>query len=94
LELSVWPHGDGQFILDDKNVDYVAVATAADTIQATPANASGVSMAMMASSLSTSYAYSNPVYLTNMTATRSGSVGFGIAGGTNFVPYNILNKHQ
>ncbi|HEV2331297.1 MAG TPA: hypothetical protein VGY56_21145 [Verrucomicrobiae bacterium] len=49
---------------------------------------------MMSSSLSSTYAYGNPVYLTNMVAhfVLDGSVtaSFRIAGGTNFVPYDIL----
>lgn len=51
-------------------------------------------MAMMSSSLSSAYAYGNPVYLTNMVAhfALDGSItaNFRIAGGTNFVPYDIL----
>ncbi len=49
---------------------------------------------MLASSLASSYAYTNPVYLTNMTATVAGDGSmipqFSIMGGTNFVPYDIL----
>ena len=51
-------------------------------------------MSMMASSLASSYAYGNQVYLTNLSAsiTGDGSLvsSFGIGGGTNFVPYDIL----
>ncbi len=51
-------------------------------------------MSMMASSLASSYAYGNPVYLTNMAAIPDGSgnmiASFSIGGGTNFVPYDIL----
>jgi len=49
---------------------------------------------MMAMNLSSSYAYGNPVYLTNMATISSGpasvTASFSIAGGTNFVPYDIL----
>ena len=49
---------------------------------------------MMASSLSSSQAYGNQVYLANFTAgfayDGSMTANFGIAGGTNFVPYDIL----
>jgi alpha-tubulin suppressor-like RCC1 family protein len=48
---------------------------------------------MMMSSLSLAYSYSNPVYLTNMLANYAydGSItaNFSVAGGTNFVPYDI-----
>jgi alpha-tubulin suppressor-like RCC1 family protein len=51
-------------------------------------------MSMRAGSLAGSYAYGNAVYLVNMAASVAGdgstTASFGIAGGTNFVPYNIL----
>ena len=83
--LDVWPLGDGVFILDDRNVDYAA-------IQAEVEMASSPMMSMMMSSLSSSYAYGNPVYLTNLVVTSSGgmSATFDIAGGTKNVPYDIV----
>ena len=52
------------------------------------------SMSMMASSLASSYAYGNSIYLSNLTATvaadASMTAHFSIGGGTNFVPYDIL----
>jgi len=51
-------------------------------------------MSMMASSLASSYAYGNPVYLDHVTASIAGDgsmiASFGIGGGTNFVPYDIF----
>ena len=93
--LDSWPLGNGNFILDDRQVDYDALQVAADAIAAQTTSASPMMrMSMMASSLSSSYAYGNPVYLTNMAASFAydGSItaNFGIGGGTNFVPYDIL----
>ncbi len=49
---------------------------------------------MMSSSFASSYSYNIPVYLTNMTASTAGDgstiASFGIGGGTNFVPWDIL----
>ena len=91
--LSAWPLGDGQYLLNDTNLDYDALAAAIEAAQ--PVTASPMMrMSMMSSSLSTAYAYGNPVYLTNMAASFAydGSItaSFGIAGGTNFIPYDIL----
>jgi len=51
-------------------------------------------MSIMMSSLSSSYAYGNPVYLTNLVVSAAGyqpmTASFDLAGGTNFVPYDIL----
>ena len=49
-------------------------------------------MRMMMSSLSSTYAYGNPVYLTNLvvSSTSGMSAAFDIAGGTNNVPYDIV----
>ena len=65
------------------------------TEAASPALASPMSrMSMMASSLANNYAYGNAVYLSNLTASvaSDGSLiaRFGIGGGTNFMPYDIL----
>jgi len=91
--LDAWSLGDGIFLLNDTNVDYAELA--AEYAAAHPA--SPVPMmrrTMLASSLSTAYAYSNPVLLTNMAATfaTNGTItaNFGIVGGTNFVPYDII----
>ena len=95
--LDAWPLGNGSFILDDRNVDYAALQGAEEEQVAQSASASPkMRMSMMMSSLSTAYAYGNPVYLTNMAAcfTNDGSITahFNIAGGTNFVPYDILTS--
>lgn len=90
--LDAWNLGDGVWLLNDTNFDYDAFGAewAAEHATATPM----VRMSMMASSLSIAYAYSNPVYLTNMVANFAydGSItaNFSIAGGTNFMPYDIL----
>ena len=66
------------------------------TVAATPVVASPMlrSRTMTASSLATSFAYGNAVYLYNMTASIAGdgstTASFSIGGGTNFVPYDIL----
>jgi alpha-tubulin suppressor-like RCC1 family protein len=88
---ALWPLGNGNAILDDSEIDYEALqAAAAQTASASPM----VRMSMMASGLASSYAYENPVYLTNLTASIAGDgsmiSSFGIVGGTNFVPYDIL----
>ena len=48
----------------------------------------------MMMSLASSYAYGNPVYLTNLVVSSTGyqpmTASFSIAGGNNFVPYDIL----
>lgn len=93
-QLDSWPIGNGNYILDDRQLDYNALQAAAEAL--TPTASPMMSMSMMASSLSTAYAYGNPVYLTNMAAsfTNDGSItaSFNIAGGTNFVPYDILTS--
>jgi hypothetical protein len=91
LGLSAWPLGGGFFLLDDTNVNYTELQAEAEAAAALAAAASPkMRMSMMASS----YAYGNPVYLINMNARAAsgGSItaGFGIVGGTNFVPYDIL----
>jgi len=86
----VWPIGNGGFIIDDRLTDYAELQAEADAMAPSPM----LRMSMMASSLSTAYAYGNPVYLTGMAAslTNDGSItaNFSIGGGTNFVPYDIL----
>ena len=68
--LDVWPLGDGVFILDDRNVDYAALQAeaAAEAALASPMMRSS----MMMSSLSSSYAYGNLVYLTNLVVSSAG----------------------
>jgi len=87
---SVWPIGNGRFIIDDRLTDYAALQAEADAEAALTAETSQM---MRMSSLSTC-AYGNAVYLTNMMATlaNNGSMtaAFAIGGGTNFVPYDIL----
>lgn len=93
--LDSWPICNGKYILDDRQVDYNALPAAlGEDATLSPVPSPMISMSMMASSLSTAYAYGNPVYLTNIAAsfTNDGSItaSFSIAGGTNFVPYDIL----
>lgn len=95
LNLPFWDLGGGIYLVDDRNVDYAALQAAADAeAESEAALRPNSRFSMMASSLlNTSYAYGNPVYLTNMWASLGGSVttaSFSIAGGTNFVPYDIL----
>jgi hypothetical protein len=95
LGLPAWPLGDGLFVLDDTNINYVEIQAENEAAEALAAALSPRKrMSMMASSLATSYAYGNPVYLTNMAAMPDGYgntiASFSIAGGTNFVPYDIL----
>jgi len=53
-------------------------------------------LTMTMSSLASSFAYGNPVYLVDMAATNAGAqavtASFSIAGGTNNVPYDILTS--
>ena len=92
--LDVWNLGDGLLVLDDRAVDYEKLRAEAELEAALEAalNSGGTQMRMMSSSLLNGYG--NPVYLTNMTAIASGTgsmtASFSIAGGTNFVPYDIL----
>ncbi len=90
--LPVWSLGDNVYLLDDRNLDYAALAEAVAAAQ--PVTASPMMrMSMMASSLSTAYAYGNPIYLGNLTKTFDGYgnliFGFSVYGGTNFVPWDI-----
>ncbi|HXC34594.1 MAG TPA: hypothetical protein VNV43_01895, partial [Candidatus Acidoferrales bacterium] len=77
----------------DLVLDVIAESVAGMNAQAEMASPM-TGFSMMSSSLSSAYAYGNPVYLTNMLAhfALDGSVtaSFRIAGGTNFVPYDIL----
>ena len=91
FNLDVWPLGDGHFVLDDRNMDYVALQAAAELAAKLDAAATlktpRTVMRMMSSSLAS---YGNPVYLTNLVVTTSPIIAsFDIAGGTNNVPYDI-----
>lgn len=92
-QLPVWNLGDGVYLLDDRNVDYDELQ--AETDLAAALNPSPMMRtSLLAGGLASSYAYGNPVYLTNMAALSAGdgnvTASFSIAGGTNFVPYDIL----
>ena len=92
---NIWPLANGKFIIDDRLTDYAELQAEADVAAALTAAASPMMrMSMMASSLSTAYAYGNPVYLTNLTASfaydGSETANLSIGGGTNFVPWDIL----
>ncbi len=98
----------GIFLVDDSVVDYVALDQQREAERVLRqlewengllsdeeywALEGGGSSAMMMSSLSSSYAYGNPVCLVDMEATNTGpqtTASFSIAGGTNNVPYDIL----
>ncbi len=85
--LDVWPLGEGHFVLDDRQVDYAALEREARLAEAADLEAAP-QLRMMSSSLN-SYAYGNPVYLTNLVVTAGLTAAFDIAGGTNNVPYDI-----
>ena len=100
----------GIFIVDDSRIDYPAIYKQREAEQALRKlewevgllsddeywALEGGGPAMMMSSLSSSYAYGNPVYLTNLVASLGGAQPtvaiFSIAGGTNNVPYDILRS--
>jgi hypothetical protein len=99
----------GVYLVDDSEVDYVALYQQREAERALSKAAwengllsneeywamEGGSSAMMMSSLSSSYAYGNPVYLVDMAATNTGpqtTASFSIAGGTNNVPHDILTS--
>ena len=92
LGLPFWSLGDGFYVMDDRNVDWEAIQIVA--AEAAAEAAAALPRMSMMSMMSSSYAYGNPVYLTNLTATFDGSgtmtANFSIGGGTNFVPYDIL----
>jgi len=96
------------FLVDDSEVDYVALYQQREAERVlrqvewengllTDAEywelEGGSPAALTMSSLASSYAYGNAVYLVNMAATNAGAsvtASFSIAGGTNNVPYDIL----
>ncbi|MCX6896029.1 MAG: hypothetical protein NTZ16_11130 [Verrucomicrobia bacterium] len=91
-QLPCWFLGDNFFLIDDVSVDYVALEQEAKRQEEVAAPKTKKSL--RTSSLASSYAYGNPVYLTNLAVSSSGyqpmTTSFSIAGGTNFVPYDIL----
>jgi hypothetical protein len=93
-DLPFWDLGNRRYLLDDRNVDYLAIRAEADAEAALAAALNGGSSMMASGLLNSTYAYGNPVYLTDLVVSSNGSlpmgVGFSIAGGTNFVPYDIL----
>ena len=92
--LPFWNLGNGVYLLDDRNVDYAALQAEADAAAALDAFESSQFSMLASSSLNSSYAYANAVYLTNLVVSSTGSqpvaVSFTIMGGTNNVPYDIF----
>jgi alpha-tubulin suppressor-like RCC1 family protein len=99
LGLSAWSLGDGVFLLDDTNVNYVALQDEAELMTvAQPARLKTSSsrsggMSPMFSLISSSGGV--PVYLTNLVVTPDNSgnmtATFDIAGGTNGFAYDIYS---
>jgi hypothetical protein len=94
LNLPFWDLGNRAYLLADQNVDYAELQAEADAAAALAAGPSRGFSTMASSRLDSSAAYGNPVYLTNLVVSSSGSqpmgVSFSVAGGTNNVPYDIL----
>ena len=96
LDLPFWDLGAGFYVLDDHTLDYAALQAQAElaALRAGKFQQQPGSSQMMMSSLASSLAYANPVFLTNLVATSTGAppitASFSIAGGTNNVPYDIL----
>jgi len=97
LNLPIWPIGDGMFVLDDTNVNYVELqaeseeaAQAKAALQKITSSRSG-GMSPMFSLISSPGG--TPVYITNLVTApdNNGSmtVTFSIAGGTNGFAYDI-----
>lgn len=109
-DLPVFCLGYGNaFLLDDTSVDYEAIYKQREEERALRKleweaglvsdeeyfALEGTSAAMMMSSMLTSYAYGNGVYLVDMVASATNGLtttSFSIAGGTNNVPYDILTS--
>ncbi len=97
LGLNIWPMGDGLFAVDDRDVNYVEIQTAAEEQEAKEAklkkrSPSGGGVEAMFSLISGSGG--TPVYLTNIVATPTNgsmTVTFSIAGGTNGFAYDIFS---
>jgi alpha-tubulin suppressor-like RCC1 family protein len=93
MYLPCWQIDESHFVYDDRNVDYAALQADADAAGLLSAPLGSPLMMMSSSLLNTAVAYGNPAYLINMAAGYDGSTAttsFGIAGGTNNVPYDIL----
>jgi len=74
-----------------------AVVNLIQRIQSPPAPAAPMMrMSMRASSLASTYAYGNQIYITNLVTSVGGAspvtASFSIGGGTNFVPWDILTS--
>lgn len=94
LGLPIWPLGDGLYVLNDTNVNYVELQAVAEAARPklSRSSPSGGGMEMMDSLISGSGG--TPVYLTNLVATLTNgsmTVTFSIAGGTNGFAYDIYN---
>jgi alpha-tubulin suppressor-like RCC1 family protein len=94
--LDVWVLGEGFYVFDDRNVNYVELQSAVEKLQSRTTDSPQIQSRN--SSMNMAVAYDSSLearpYLTNLVAmladdqTMTGS--FDIAGGTNFVPYDIL----
>jgi hypothetical protein len=109
-DLPVYYLGWGNsYLVDDSAVDYEAIYKQREEERALRKLAweagllsteaylalEGGSAAMMMSSMMSSYAYGNGVYLVDLTPSLTGgqpAASFSIAGGTNNVPYDILRS--
>ena len=94
MNLPCWQLDETHFVCDDRNVDYATLQAEAEA--AFVLNQGDTPLAMMADILiNNAVAYSNPVYFTNVLSIFDGAantVCFGIAGGTNNVPYDVLTS--
>jgi hypothetical protein len=87
--LDVWVLGDGFYVFDDRKVDYTELTA---RVEAQPV------MAARNSTMNLRVAYKETAntrpYLTNLTgyleADQTMTMNFDLAGGTNFVPYDII----
>jgi hypothetical protein len=99
MNLPFWDLGGGFLILDDRTVDYAALRAEAEI---NAAEEEGMMFQNSMMSMRRAYnSYGGQVYLADVAATLSGNqmtASFSIAGGTNYVPYdiwmttNLLNK--
>src|SRR2546422_731479 len=65
LNLPFWSLGDGIYIMDDREVDYAELDAEAEAVALLSPEGGGL-FSMTTSSLNSSYAYTNPVFLTNI----------------------------
>ena len=85
MDLPFWDLGDGFYLLDDRDINYVELrAEAAAKEEISGGEASRMSMSMNNNAWGS-------VYLTNLVTTFSSNqiASFDIAGGINYVPYDI-----